>query len=88
MKGQWAPVQSLQDLTTDEQALANDMLVELESDDGGRPFKVVRGPVQFNHEPLKTTRAPQASEHTEAVLMELGLEWERIEKLKASGAIA
>ncbi len=88
MKGQWAPVQSLQDLTTDQQALANDMLVELESPDGGKPFKVVRGPVQFNREPLKTTRAPQASEHTETFLMELGIEWERIEKLKASGAIA
>ncbi|HEY9545585.1 MAG TPA: CoA transferase [Solimonas sp.] len=87
MKGQWAPIQSLQDLTTDEQALANDMLVELEGDDG-KPFKVVRGPVQFNHEPLKTTRAPQASEHTEVFLMELGLEWDRIESLKAKGAIA
>lgn len=87
MKGQWAPIQSLQDLTTDEQALANDMLVELEGDDG-KPFKVVRGPVQFNHEPLKTTRAPQASEHTEVFLMEIGLEWDRIESLKAKGAIA
>ncbi|MDB5968702.1 MAG: coA-transferase family protein [Hydrocarboniphaga sp.] len=87
MKGQWAPIQSLQDLTTDDQALSNDMLVELEGDDG-KPFKVVRGPVQFNHEPLKTTRAPQASEHTETFLMELGLEWDRIESLKAAGAIA
>lgn len=87
MKGQWAPIQSLGDLTTDEQALANDMLVELEGDDG-KPFKVVRGPVQFNHEPVKTTRAPQASEHTETFLMELGIEWDRIESLKAAGAIA
>jgi crotonobetainyl-CoA:carnitine CoA-transferase CaiB-like acyl-CoA transferase len=87
MKGQWAPIQSLADLTTDEQALANDMLVELEGDDG-KPFKVVRGPVQFNQEPLRTTRAPQASEHTETFLMELGLEWDRIEQLKAAGAIA
>lgn len=87
MKGQWAPIQSLLDLTSDDQALANDMLVDLEGDDG-KPFKVVRGPVQFNHEPLKTTRAPQASEHTETFLMELGLEWDRIEQLKASGAIA
>jgi crotonobetainyl-CoA:carnitine CoA-transferase CaiB-like acyl-CoA transferase len=88
MKGQWAPFQSLIDLAGDEQAIANDMIVEVEATDGGAPFKVVRGPVQFNHEPLETTRAPQASEHTEVVLMELGIDWDRIEKLKDSGAIA
>ena len=74
--------------STDEQAIANDMIVEVDASDGGKPFKVVRGPVQFNHEPLETTRAPQASEHTEIVLMELGLDWDRIEELKDKGAIA
>src|ERR1700729_2027717 len=88
MKGQWAPFQSLIDLADDEQAIANDMIVEVEANDGGAPFKVGRGPVQFNHEPLETTRAPQASEHTELVLMELGMDWDRIEALKDSGAIA
>ncbi|OBG37398.1 carnitine dehydratase [Mycobacterium alsense] len=88
MKGQWAPFQSLLDLADDEQALANDMVAEVELASGGAPFKVVRGPVQFNHEPLETTRAPQASEHTEIVLMEIGLDWDRIAELKESGAIA
>lgn len=88
MQGQWAPFQSLLDLAHDEQALANDMIAEVELASGGKPFKVVRGPVQFNHEPLQTTGAPQASEHTELVLMELGMDWDRIEELKQSGAIA
>ncbi|MDE2042935.1 MAG: CoA transferase, partial [Alphaproteobacteria bacterium] len=87
LKGQWAPVQSLQDFTTDEQALANDMIIEVDGADG-KPLKLVRGPVQFNGEPLKTTRAPQASEHTELVLMELGMEWDKIEAYKTAGAIA
>jgi crotonobetainyl-CoA:carnitine CoA-transferase CaiB-like acyl-CoA transferase len=86
--GQWAPVQSFHDLLTDEQALANDMIIEVEGADGGAPLKLVRGPVQFDGAPVETTRSPQASEHTEIVLMEMGIEWDRIEELKSKGAIA
>jgi crotonobetainyl-CoA:carnitine CoA-transferase CaiB-like acyl-CoA transferase len=88
MKGQWAPFQSLLDLSKDEQALANDMLFEVEAADGGAPIKLARGPVQFNHAAVKTTRAPQSSEHTETFLMELGLDWDRVETLKSKGVIA
>jgi crotonobetainyl-CoA:carnitine CoA-transferase CaiB-like acyl-CoA transferase len=88
MSGQWAPVLDLMQIAQDEQALANDMLFEVEASDGGEPIKLVRGPIQFNHEPVKTTRAPEASEHTEIVLMEMGMDWDRIESLKQIGAIA
>ena len=86
--GQWTPVLDLLQIAQDEQALANDLLFEVEAADGGDPIKLVRGPVQFNHEPVESTRAPEASEHTELVLMEMGIEWEQIEKLKEKGAIA
>ncbi|MFT5481373.1 MAG: crotonobetainyl-CoA:carnitine CoA-transferase CaiB-like acyl-CoA transferase [Halieaceae bacterium] len=88
MTGQWAPVLDLLQIAEDEQALANDMLFEVEASDGGEPIKLVRGPIQFNHEPVKTTRAPEASEHTEIVLMEMGMDWDKIESLKEIGAIA
>jgi crotonobetainyl-CoA:carnitine CoA-transferase CaiB-like acyl-CoA transferase len=88
MKGQWAAFQSVLDLASDPQAIANDMIFEVEAVDGGPPIRLVRGPIQFNHAPVKTTRGPQPSEHTESFLLEMGLEWGRIEELKALGAIA
>ncbi len=88
MKGQWAAYQSPLDVENDEQVQANGWIFEVESADGGKPIKLVSNPVQFNKEVVSNTRAPEASEHTELFLMEMGMEWDRIEALKAKGAIA
>ncbi len=88
MAGQWAAVQNVHELANDEQALANDMMIHIETSESGEPIKLVRNPVQFNHKPVENTRAPQAFEHTETVLMDLGLTWDQLAELKANGTIA
>jgi crotonobetainyl-CoA:carnitine CoA-transferase CaiB-like acyl-CoA transferase len=64
------------------------MLIDVEAIDGGDPMQVTSGPVQFNKEAATATRSPQASEHTETFLTELGMSWDQIEKLKTAAVIA
>lgn len=86
MKGPWAEFRSTLDLVNDPQAIANNLTVEVQTA-SGKTIRVVRGPVQFDHHVPDSSGAPQVGEHTELVLAELGLDWDRIGELKAKGAI-
>jgi len=88
MEGPWAPVQDTVQVTSDHQVRANGMIGPVVDDDG-KPvgYDIVSGPVQFDEVPSVLRRAPEFAEHTELLLMERGIAWERIESLKASGAI-
>ena len=85
LEGQWAPVQNTHEVAADPQARANGYITEVSAGDG--TFEVVASPVQFDHESPTLQAAPEFAADTEAVLLELGFEWDRIMELKGAGAI-
>jgi crotonobetainyl-CoA:carnitine CoA-transferase CaiB-like acyl-CoA transferase len=85
-KGVWSPFQTPLELHDDPQVAANGYLAEVEMNNGSS-LRLVTSPVQFDEEPPRPTRAPEHGEHTETVLLDLGLSWDEIEGLKQSQVI-
>ena len=67
--------------------LANGYIGELHDEDGEVLYSMPAVPVQFDDEPPAMRRAPEHGEDTEAVLLDLGYDWEDIAKLKGAGVI-
>ena len=87
MKGQWGPFQTLSQLPSDPQVIANNHIVDVDAGDGST-FKLVANPVQFDERVPEIRKGPEHAQHTEEFLLEMGLEWGRIEELKKLGAIS
>ena len=82
----WEVAQDPLEASRDPQALANDHVAELESGNS-EAFRLVASPLQFGGAPNQPAPAPEAGQHTEEILQELGLDWDEIGKLKERGAI-
>jgi crotonobetainyl-CoA:carnitine CoA-transferase CaiB-like acyl-CoA transferase len=82
----WAPVQAVEELLTDPQVLANGYLGEV-AVDRGPSYTLPAVPVQFDELPPELRPAPEHGEHTEALLLELGYDWEAIVGLQDAAVI-
>jgi crotonobetainyl-CoA:carnitine CoA-transferase CaiB-like acyl-CoA transferase len=79
--GPWAPVQDTLQAVEDAQIRANEYLVV------AGELELVANPVQFDVSPPQTGPAPGFAEQTDEILLELGLDWDRIIELKTAGAV-
>lgn len=85
--GQWAMVQDTLEAAADHQTVANGYVQECQTADGV-PFKLAAAPVQFDERPAAPRRAPGFNEHGDAILADLGLDWDTIVDLKVRGVVA
>jgi crotonobetainyl-CoA:carnitine CoA-transferase CaiB-like acyl-CoA transferase len=84
--GVWTPIQTALEVHSDPQVAANGYLADVDMENG-TSLTMVRSPVEFDGEPWAPTRAPEHGEHTERVLLDLGLSWDEIAALKTRNVI-
>ncbi|MFC4376190.1 CaiB/BaiF CoA transferase family protein [Nocardia halotolerans] len=81
LAGPWAPVQDSRQAGDDPQIRANEYVVR------AGELELVANPVQFDVAAPQLQAAPEFAAQTEEILLELGLDWDRIIALKSAGAI-
>ncbi|HUR76866.1 MAG TPA: CoA transferase [Acidimicrobiales bacterium] len=86
LSGPWAPVQDTLQIAQDAQIRGNDYIATV-TDVDGNEYNLVVNPVQFDGHAAQLTRAPLFAEHTDAVLEDLGYDWDRVVALKVEGVV-
>jgi crotonobetainyl-CoA:carnitine CoA-transferase CaiB-like acyl-CoA transferase len=81
----WAVVQTAAEAAADPQTVANGYVVSIAGDRGAYPL--VASPAQIDNRAPALARAPDHGEHTEQILLELGVEWDEVERLKSAGVV-
>lgn len=81
----WEPFQAVTEMADDRQVVANGYLGRI--DDGDVAFAMPAGAVQFDERPAAMRRAPDHGQHTDEVLLGLGLSMDEILDLKVADVV-
>jgi crotonobetainyl-CoA:carnitine CoA-transferase CaiB-like acyl-CoA transferase len=81
LAGPWAPVQDTLQAGQDAQVRANEYILP------AGELELVSSPVQFDVTAPQLRAAPEFAAQSEEILLELGLDWDRIIALKEAGAV-
>lgn len=81
----WAPIMSLEDIATDDQARVNGM-IRTKKHRSGLDIDSIAPPFQLRDQPPRLEPSPAVGQHREELLIELGYEWDEIVELGKTGA--
>lgn len=85
--GVWAPALTFKEIHEHRQVTPNGFLSDVTGNDG-LEFRLVAPPMHFGGVPSSPERAaPELGQHTEEVLLDVGLDWDTIAASRESGAL-
>ena len=87
LSGVWAPAITLKELHDHVQVESNGYLPTVTGHDG-LDFKLVAPPMRFGGQStIPAGPAPELGQHTEAILLDVGLEWDEITRIRDAGGL-
>jgi crotonobetainyl-CoA:carnitine CoA-transferase CaiB-like acyl-CoA transferase len=85
--GVWAPVLDVKEVHSHPQIEPNGYLPEL-TDNDGITFRIVSTPMQFDEQPtIPGSAAPELGQDTEMLMMEAGMDWDEITRIRTAGGL-
>jgi crotonobetainyl-CoA:carnitine CoA-transferase CaiB-like acyl-CoA transferase len=86
LSGAWSVQQAPGELRDDRAVIANGYIPTVTTMSGA-PYELPANPVQFDEEHVVPAGAPEHGQHTEEILLEAGIDWDKIEHYKQTGAV-
>jgi crotonobetainyl-CoA:carnitine CoA-transferase CaiB-like acyl-CoA transferase len=85
--GVWAPVLTFKEVHEHPQVEPNGFLPPLVDNDGVH-FRLVSAPMQFDNQPtVPQSASPELGQHTEDLLLEIGMDWDQISAAREAGTL-